>query len=221
MPSEVANIFLTSYRREENMRTMGNGKITHLDNLVPTARDDDGVHDVGAEAHARYPLGVAILLDIVLALAKGVPELNRPVARAGDNLPVVSAEADRKDVGRVADEAARRETSVKVPEAEGVVPRGGERELAVGGDDDVRDEVVVAVEDAFGVAVRVLVARQLPDDNRLVCPTSQLQYFHIYPTLYRVRTARARQDNIRRLRRGRDASNPTSVAGERADELDA
>ena len=55
MPSEVANIFLTSYRREENMRTMGNGKVTHLDNLVPTARDDDGVHDVGAEAHARHP----------------------------------------------------------------------------------------------------------------------------------------------------------------------
>ena len=112
---------------------------------------------------------MTVILDVVLALAKGVPELNRPVARAGDNLPVVSAEADRKDVGRVADEAARRETSVKVPEAEGVVPRGGERELAVGGDDDVRDEVVVSVEDALRVAVLVLVPGQCPDDDRLVC----------------------------------------------------
>ena len=117
---------------------------------------------------------MAILLDIVLALAKGVPELNRPVARAGDNLPVVSAEADRKDVGRVADKAARRETSVKVPEAEGVVPRGGERELAVGGDDDVRDEVVVSVEDALGVTVLVLLASELPDDDRLVYSQNKL-----------------------------------------------
>ena len=28
---------------------------TYLDHLVPTAGDDDGVQDVGAEAHARYP----------------------------------------------------------------------------------------------------------------------------------------------------------------------
>ena len=55
MPSEVANIFLTSYRREENMRTMGNGKVTHLDNLVPAARNDDRVHDVRAEANAGHP----------------------------------------------------------------------------------------------------------------------------------------------------------------------
>ena len=164
---------------------------------------------------------MTVILDIEFTFTKGVPELDRPVARARDDLPVVSREADGEDIGGVADEAAGRVASVEVPQAERVVPRGGERELAVGGDDDVRDEVVVAVEDAFGVAVRVLVARQLPDDDRLVCPTSQLQYFHIYPILYRVRTARACQDNIRRLRRGRDASNPTSVAGERADELDA
>ena len=46
-----------------------------------------------------------------------------------------------------------------------------------------------------------------------------LNIVHLIRYQVRVRTARARQDNIRRLRRGRDAGHPTSVAGERADEL--
>lgn len=115
------------------------------------------------------PLSVAVILDVVFALAEGVPELNRPVARARDDLPVVSREADGEDIGGVADEAAGRVASVEIPQAERVVPRGGERELAVGGDDDVRDEVVVAVEDALRVAVLILVTGELPDDDRLVC----------------------------------------------------
>ena len=112
---------------------------------------------------------MTVVLNVVFAFAKGVPELDRAVTRTRDNLPVVRREADGKDIGGVADEAARRETGVEVPETEGVVPRGGKRELAVGGDDDVRDEVVVSVEDALGVAVRLLFAGQLPDDDGLVC----------------------------------------------------
>jgi hypothetical protein len=33
-------------------------KIADLDRLVPAGRDDDGVQDVGAEAHARHPDGL-------------------------------------------------------------------------------------------------------------------------------------------------------------------
>ena len=115
------------------------------------------------------PLSVAILLDIVFAFSKGVPELDCPVTRARDNLSVVSAEADGKDIRGVADETAGGETGVEVPEAESVVPGRGKSELAVGGDDDVRDEVVVAVEDALRVTVLVLIPSQRPDDDRLVC----------------------------------------------------
>ena len=159
---------------------------SHLDHLIPTAGHDDRVHDVRREAdagdpvielsrsklledHINIPLGVAILLDVVLALAKGVPELDRAVACARDDLPVVGREADGEDVGGVADEAAGGRAGVEVPEAESVVPGRRERELAVGGDDDVRDEVVVAVEDALRVAVLILVTGELPDDDRLVC----------------------------------------------------
>jgi hypothetical protein len=161
-------------------------RTTDLDHLVPTTRHDNRVHNVRAEAHTRHPViasqsteaqktrrsnapfCVAVLLNIVLAFTKGVPELDRAVARAGDDLTVVGAEADGEDVGGVADKATSREAGVEVPEAERVVPRGGQGELAVGGDDDVRDEVVVAFKDSLRVAVRVLVARQLPDDDRLV-----------------------------------------------------
>ena len=112
---------------------------------------------------------MAIILDVVLALSEGVPELDRLVARARDDLPVVGAEADRQDIGLVADEATGGETSVQVPKAESVVPGRGQSELAVGRDDNVRDEVVVAVEDALRVAVLILVTGELPDDDRLVC----------------------------------------------------
>ena len=52
--------------------------------------------------------------------------------------------------------------------SEGVVPRRRKGELAVGGNNNIRHEVVVAVEDALRVPVRVLVACQLPDDDSLV-----------------------------------------------------
>lgn len=160
----------------------------HLHNLVPAARNNDRVQDVGAEADAgdpvhkhgescfmhtqgfqHSPLGVTVLLDVVLALSEGVPELDRPVTGTRDNLPVISAEADGQDIRGVADKAAGGEAGVKVPETEGVVPGRRESKLAVGGDDDVGHEVVVAAEDALGVTVLVVLTRQLPDDDGLVC----------------------------------------------------
>ena len=57
-PSEVANILYSiipegGRERDEVERNVMN---TYLDDLVPPAGDNDGVHDVGTEAHARYPV---------------------------------------------------------------------------------------------------------------------------------------------------------------------
>ena len=71
---------------------------TDLDDLVPASRDDDGVGDVGAEANAGDPLGVAVLLDVVLALAEGVPELDGLIARSRNDLSVVGRESNAKNI---------------------------------------------------------------------------------------------------------------------------
>lgn len=169
---------------------------TYLDDLVPTGGDNDGVLGVGAEANAADPLGVTVVGDVELALAEGVPELDGAVARARDDLAVVGGEGDREDVGGVANEAAGGGAGVEVPETQGLVPRGGEGELAVGRDDNVRDEVVVAVEDALGVAVVGVVARQLPDDDGAV--------------------TRGGEEEVGVLLRGGDGGDPALVAGEGA-----
>ena len=51
------------------------GQVPHLDVLVPPSGDDDWVLVVGGEPDAGDPVLVAVLLDRVLALGKGVPQL--------------------------------------------------------------------------------------------------------------------------------------------------
>jgi len=131
-------------------------KLPDLDNLVPTARDNHGVQGVRAETNARYPLGVTIILNVEFAFAKGVPQLNGAVPAAADNLPVISTEADTEDIGRVTNKATGGLAGVQVPETKSVVPRGGERELAIRRDDNVRYEVVVTVQNTLGVTILVL-----------------------------------------------------------------
>ena len=41
---------------------------TYLNKLVPASRNNDGVLGVGAEAHARHPVGVALVGDGELAV---------------------------------------------------------------------------------------------------------------------------------------------------------
>lgn len=108
---------------------------THLDELVPARRDDDGVLGVGAEADAGDPVGVALLGDGVLAVTESVPELDGLVPRAGDDLAVVGGERDGEDVVVVADETAGGRAGGELPKAEGLVPRGGQGVGAVGRDD--------------------------------------------------------------------------------------
>lgn len=140
------------------------------------------------------------LPDRVLALADRVPELDRLVARPGDNLPVVDGEGDGQHVLGVAQEAARRGPRGQVPQPEGPVPGAREGELAIGRNDDVLNKVRVAPEGAARVAVAgPFLASQVPDDDGLV--------------------ARGREDNVgRRVERGGDGGDPAGVALEGAAE---
>lgn len=177
------------------------GEVPDLDHLVPAARDDERVARRGREAHAADPLGVAVLLDRVLALAERVPQLDRLVARARDDLAVVSRERDREHILLVRDEAAGGEARVDVPEAERAVPAARERELAVRRDGDVLHKVRMAAQRALGRAAQALVlvlAVEVPDDDGLV--------------------ARAGEQHARLLHRARDARHPVAVALEHAAE---
>ena len=114
---------------------MYNQKSTYLDELVPAGGDNDGVLGVGAESDARDPLGVALLADGVLAVTEGVPQLDRSVARARDDLSVVGREGDGEDVVGVADKSSSGGASGELPEAQGLVPRSGQSVSTIGGDD--------------------------------------------------------------------------------------
>lgn len=142
--------------------------MAYLDELVPASGDDDGVLWVGREAHARDPLGVALVGDSVLAVTEGVPQLDGAVTGAGNDLAVVGGEGDGKDVVGVSDKATGGLASGKLPQTQGLVPGRGQSVGAVGGDHTVGDNVGVSVERALWVAVGLVTTGQVPDDEGLV-----------------------------------------------------
>lgn len=122
-------------------------KAPDLDELVPSARHNDGGLSVGAETNAADPLGVAFLLEGVLALTENVPQLDGLVAGTRDNLAVVSGESNREHILSVANKAAGGGTGVDVPQAEHAVPRAGQAELTIRGHDNILHEVSVSARD--------------------------------------------------------------------------
>lgn len=140
--------------------------------------------------HRRFhsPLGVAVLDNVKLALSKGVPELDGSVSGGRDDLTVVSRERDatipnqffflpdalhvlqnsRENVASVADKLLGCQTSVKVPQPKGVVPRGRKSKLAVGRDGNVGHKVVVTVENLLGETIQVVLSGELPSNDSLV-----------------------------------------------------
>lgn len=49
-----------------------------------------------------------------------------------------------------------------------MVPGRREGELAIRGYDDIRDKMIMATKDAFGVTIRILVTSELPHNDCLV-----------------------------------------------------
>lgn len=135
--SEVANTLLQSIIRVKSVQislSRSFGPSAYLDELVPRGRDNDRVLGVGAEADAGNPLGVALVCDGELAVTEGVPQLDGAVSGSGDDLTVVGGEGDGENIVGVADEAAGGGARGKLPEAESLVPRGGQSVGTVGGD---------------------------------------------------------------------------------------
>jgi hypothetical protein len=92
----------------------------------------------------------------------------------------------------VVNEAAGGGAGVEVPQAEGAVPGAGQSEGTIRGDHDVLDEVRVTGEGTAGVAVALLIAGEVPDDDGVV--------------------TRSGQDHVSILGGGGNSGNPAAVA---------
>jgi hypothetical protein len=95
--------------------------------------------------------------------------------RTGHDLSIVGTKGDRQDVLVVADEPPGGLAAGNVPQAQLAVPRRAQGKGAVAGNDNVRDEVIVAVQRPFGVTVIVGGVRETPNDDRLVATAAQEQ----------------------------------------------
>ncbi len=69
---------------------------------------------------------MALIGDCEFAISQSVPELDRPVARAGNDLTVISGERDGEDIVGMADKATSGCTGGQFPEAESLVPGCGQ-----------------------------------------------------------------------------------------------
>ena len=99
------------------------GQIPYLDGTIPAAGHDDGIGVIGRETHAGHPIGVTIFLNGELALSQSVPQLDGLVARAGDNLTIVSGEGNGEDIVLgVTYETAHDLASGQIPQAQSLVP---------------------------------------------------------------------------------------------------
>jgi len=155
----------------ESSAELAGGQVPDLNLLIITTGDDDGVGGVRGEADAADPVAVSFI-DGVLALGEGIPELDALIAGTGDDLTVVRREGNREDVLGVSDEAAGGGTLVQVPQSDGGIPGGREGELAVGGENDILNEVVVASQGTLRNSILELLAGKAPLDEGLIAGSS-------------------------------------------------
>lgn len=66
----------------------------YLDKLIPPGAHNDRVLRVRAEPHARNPLRMTLVGNGKLAVAQGVPQFDRAIARTRDDLAIVGGEGD-------------------------------------------------------------------------------------------------------------------------------
>jgi len=144
------------------------GQVPHLNELVPSGGNDDGVGVGGRETDARNPLRVSVFLDGVFADSQSVPQLDGAVAGSGHDLSVIGRESDAENVFGVSDESSGRRSHRQIPQTQGRVPRAGKSKLAVRGQNDVGHKVTMSLQCLVGDAIVGFILGELPDDNRLV-----------------------------------------------------
>jgi len=145
------------------------GQVPDLHHLIPSAGNDEWNLGGRGESHAGDPLAVAVLvLDGVLALSQGVPQLDCLISGTTHDLSVVGGEGNGENILGVSEESSGGVTGVQVPQPKGVIPRTTESELAVTGDDNVLNVVGVSSQTSQRITERLLISGEFPKDDGLV-----------------------------------------------------
>lgn len=116
---------------------------------------------------------MAFLRDGELAIAQGIPQLDRPISRTRHDLPIIGREGNRENVIIMADKSSGRVSRRQLPETKGLVPRGREGVGSIRGDDTVRDDVRVTFQSTLRVSVGRFIPGQVPDHQSLVSTGGQ------------------------------------------------
>ena len=134
--------------------------VPNLDKLVPTGRDDGSLLLVlvRRESNGGDPVAVAlVVLESVLALTNGVPDLDLTVTAGRDNLSVVGREGDGKNVTVVADKSLEGLAGGKVPKTKSLIPRGRDGVRTVLRDGNILNDVRVTSERSLGDTVGLVI----------------------------------------------------------------
>lgn len=118
--------------------------VPNLDGSVPRGGNADGRLGSVVELDAGDGIVVVVLLDSVLALGTGVPDLDLLVETSSDDLSVVVGESNGEDILGVTNELAHGSAVGDVPETDGAIPGSGESKAGVTGEHDLTDKVRVA-----------------------------------------------------------------------------
>ena len=98
------------------------GVVPDLDGLVPRGGDAKGWLLGLVESNTGDGISVRVLLDGMLALRTGVPNLDLLVETSSDDLSVIRGKVDREDISLVTDELADGSSVGHVPESDSSVP---------------------------------------------------------------------------------------------------
>lgn len=98
-----------------------------------------------------------VVLEGVLAVTDGVPDLDLTVTTGRNNLSVVGGERDRENIAGVTNKALQSAAGSKVPKTKGLVPGSRDGVGAVLGNGNVLNNVGVTGQRALGDTVGLLI----------------------------------------------------------------
>jgi len=135
---------------DEGVHELHVGVVPNLDGLIPRGGDaESGLVGV-VESNAGDGVGMAVLVNSVLALSLDVPDFDLVVATSGKDLTVVSGQSDGENVFGVSDELVDSLAGGNIPEADSAVPRGREAEATISGKADLVNEMRMSGEHLLG-----------------------------------------------------------------------